>query len=85
MMDTADKISRFFNNSPKRQLALEGWMERHEAFQVFNDLFFPIFYCLEAISHSAATDWNRETRSDPSFWLYLNFRSLLHWCLHKKS
>ncbi len=27
MMDTADKISRFFNNSPKRQLALEKWID----------------------------------------------------------
>ena len=44
-------------------------MERHEAFQVFNDLFFPIFYCLEAISHSAATDWNRETRWDAQSFL----------------
>ena len=91
MMDAADKISRFFNNSPKRQRALEEWMEnvlpedenrrklkelcrtrwveRHEALQVFNDLFFPIFYCLEAISHSEATDWNRETRSDEQSFL----------------
>ena len=60
MMDVADKVARFFGNSPKRQLALEAWIEdvlqgekrkklkemcktrwveRHEAFQVFSDLF----------------------------------------------
>ena len=27
MMQTADKISRFFSNSPKRQLALEQWID----------------------------------------------------------
>ena len=26
-MQTADKISRFFSNSPKRQLALEKWID----------------------------------------------------------
>ena len=85
MMQTADKISRFFSNSPKRQLALEKWIdnvlteenrkklkelwrtwwvERHEAFEVFFDLFLPTFCCLEAIVYSPPSDWNRETRSD---------------------
>ena len=27
MMQTADKISRFLSNSPKRQLALEKWID----------------------------------------------------------
>ena len=27
MMESADKISRFFNNSPKRQLTLERWID----------------------------------------------------------
>ena len=26
MMQTADSVSRFFSNSPKRQLALEKWI-----------------------------------------------------------
>ncbi len=84
MMQTADTISRFFSNSPKRQLALEEWIdnvlpdenrkklkelcrtrwvERHEAFEVFLDLFLPTFSCLEAIAHSTS-NWNRETRTD---------------------
>ena len=91
MMDTTDKISRFFNNSPKRQLALEKWIENvlpqeeqrrklkelcgtqwvecHEAFQVFSDLFSSIFACLEAIAHSPPANWNRETRSDAQSFL----------------
>ena len=39
-------------------------MERHEAFEVFSDLFLPIFCCFEAIVYSSSSDWNRETRSD---------------------
>ena len=64
MMETADSITRFFNNSPKRQLELEKWIadvcpneekrrklkemcrtrwvERHEAFDVFVDLYLPL-------------------------------------------
>ena len=85
MMHTVQKVSRFFGSSPKRQLALEGWIndvlaeenrkklkdvcrtrwvERHEAFEVFSDLFLPTFCCLEAIVYSAPSSWNRETRSD---------------------
>ena len=86
MMQTADSVSRFFNNSPKRQLALEKWIdsvlpeeerrkklkemcrtrwiERHEAFEVFIDLFLPTVSCLKDIVHAPVADWNRETRSD---------------------
>lgn len=85
MMQSADKILRFFSNSPKRQLALEDWLdkvlpdenrkklkelcrtrwvERHEAFEVFSDLFLPTYCCLEAMAYSSASDWNRDTRSD---------------------
>ena len=84
MMDVADKTSRFFANSPKRQLCLEKWIhdtlleeekrkklkqmcrtrwiERHEAFEVFSDLFLPVVCSLEDISRS--TGWNRESKSD---------------------
>ena len=82
-MDVADSVCRFFNNSPKRQLALEKWVEqllegeqrkklksvcktrwveRHEAFEVFVDLYQPLVCCLEDIKDS--TDWNRETKND---------------------
>lgn len=85
MMQTADAVVRFFNNSPKRQLALETWIEDihheekrkklkemcrtrwvecHEAFAVFSDLFFPVVSCLEAIAISDHAHWNRDTRSD---------------------
>ena len=90
MMQTADKICRFFNNSPKRQILLEGWIEstmpkinrkrlkelcrtrwieRHEAFEVFLDLFLPIFGSFEAIVSSPASDWNRESHSDAQSFL----------------
>ena len=82
MMQTADSVSRFFSNSPKRQLALEKWIgellpeekrskmkqmcrtrwvERHEAFEVFRDLFMPIVCCMEEIASSYASEWNRES------------------------
>ena len=82
MMQTADAIARFFSNSPKRQLALEEWVdtilqgeqqrklkemcrtrwvERHEAFEVFSDLFMPTVSCLKAIANSTNEEWNRET------------------------
>ena len=70
-MDMAECIHHFFDNSPKRQLALEKWIadtlpdnekrkklksvcktrwvERHEAFEVFLDLFIPVVCCLEDI------------------------------------
>ena len=90
MTQTADMISRFFSNSPKRQLHLEAridctmpgeqrkklkalcrtrWVQRHEAFEVFCDLFTPTFCCFESIVHSAASDWNRETHSDAQSFL----------------
>ncbi|XP_065883923.1 52 kDa repressor of the inhibitor of the protein kinase-like [Dysidea avara] len=90
MMQTADAIARFFKNSPKRQLALEKWIEdilagekrkkvkemcrtrwveRHNAFEVFCDLFLPIFCCFESIAGSSGSEWNRETRSDAQSFL----------------
>ena len=84
MMQNTDAVTRFFNNSPKRQAELERWIgditlgerkkklkdlcrtrwvERHEAFEVFADLFIVIVSYLEEIS-SAGTGWNRDTNSD---------------------
>ena len=40
------------------------WVERHEAFEVFADLFLPTVSCLEAIAGSISSQWNRTTRSD---------------------
>ena len=39
-----------------------GWVERHEAFEVFSDHFLSVVCSLEDISCS--TRWNRESRSD---------------------
>ena len=38
------------------------WVERHEAFEIFVDLFEPLICCLDNIKDS--TDWNRDSRSD---------------------
>ena len=50
------------------------WVERHEAFGVFIDLFMPITYCLEEIANSSPTDWNSETRSDAQSFVLTIFR-----------
>ena len=76
-MDIADKVARFFNYSPKCQLALEWhinqlhqeqvevskrkklkelcktrWVERHDAFEAFFELFNAILSCLEEMARS---------------------------------
>ena len=82
-MDTAESIYHFYRNSPKRQLALEKWVdellggghckklkslcktrwvERHEAFKVFVDLFEPLVCCTEDIKDSSK--WNHDSRAD---------------------
>ena len=88
MMDVAGSVARFFNNSPKRQLALDKhidelhaqnseaskrkklkdlcktrWVERHDAFEAFAELYVATVSCLEGIVESSST-WNRETVAD---------------------
>ena len=48
--------------------------ERHEAFEVFIDLFMPITCCLEEIANSSPADWNSETRSDAQSFFLTTFR-----------
>ena len=38
------------------------WVEHHEVFEVFIDLYEPLVLCLESISESG--DWNREIQRD---------------------
>ena len=92
MMDIASGVARFFNNSPKRQLALDKfiedlhkreqdsskrqklkelcktrWVERHNAFETFLELFEPTVQCLEEIVEPTSRQlWNRKTISDAS-------------------
>ena len=48
------------------------WVERHQAFEVFLDLYQPLVYCLEEIKDSTESEWNSETRKDAqSFFLAL--------------
>ena len=43
------------NRKKLKELCQTQWVERHEAFEVFSDLFLPTF---------CSSDWNRETCSD---------------------
>ena len=52
-----------------KEMCRTRWVERHEALEVFSDLFLPIVSCLEEIMNNAKSDWNRETRSDANSYL----------------
>ena len=93
MIETVGSVARFFNNSPKRQLALEKWIsevlpyeekrrklkdlcrtrwvERHEAYDVFIDLFLPLISCLDDLVHASPAEWNRDTRFEALFFCCL--------------
>ena len=45
-----------------KEMCRTRWVERHEAFEVFLDLFMPTITCLEAIARSRPAEWNRDTR-----------------------
>ena len=45
-----------------KKMCRTRWVERHEAFEIFSDLFLPVVCSLEDISHSVR--WNRYSRSD---------------------
>ena len=40
------------------------WVERHESFETFIDLYQPLTTCLELIANGRPDEWNRETRAD---------------------
>ena len=48
-----------------KQMCRTRWVERHEAFEVFRDL----FNCMEQKASSHASEWNRESRSDANSFL----------------
>ena len=52
-----------------KEMCRTRWVERHEALEVFSDLFFPIVSCLEEMVNSTRSYWNRETRSDANSYL----------------
>ena len=45
-----------------KDLRRTRWVERHEAYEVFIDLFLPLI-SLEEIVRASPAEWNRETRS----------------------
>ena len=84
-MDTADKLVRFYNFSPKRQHNLEKfiddiqvgktdkvklkelcrtrWVARHDAFNVFIDLYESIVSSLQEIRNTN-DGWNAQSAND---------------------
>ena len=40
------------------------WVERHQAFEVFLDLYQPLVCCLEEMKDSSASEWNNDTKKD---------------------
>ena len=57
-----------------KDMCCTRWVERHEAFDAFIDLFMPITCCLEETANSSPTDWNSETRSDAQSFFVTIFR-----------
>ncbi len=68
-----DWISRVLPVEEKRQklkdLCRTRWIERHDAYDVFIDLYVPIVSCLEDLANSSPAEWNRETRSEAQSFL----------------
>jgi hypothetical protein len=96
MMQTAHKILHFFNNSPKRQVLLEKWIEstpeenrkklkelcqtrwvkRHEAFEVFSDLFLLIALRLLSTVHHLPGIGRHIRMLSHFYWLCRNWLSV---------
>ena len=61
-----------------KEMCRTRWDERHDAYDVFIDLFLPIVSCLEEIVRAPTTAWNRDTRTEAqSFLLALSQFSFL--------
>ena len=43
-----------------KEMCRTRWVERHDAFEIFIDLFISTVSCLEEISHASGEAWNRE-------------------------
>ncbi len=52
-----------------KEMCRTRWVEHHEAFELFSDLFIPIISCLKTISQSTSLEWNRDSRSDAESFL----------------
>ena len=45
------------------------WVERHDTYHVFIDVFVVVVSCLEEIVNAPPTDWNRDTHSEAQSFL----------------
>ena len=53
-----------------KELCKIRWVERHDAFEAFFELFNAILSCLEEMARSTLADWNRETISDAQSYVH---------------
>ena len=61
-----------------KEVCRTRWVERHEAYEVFIDLFMAVVSCLEEIAQSPPSEWNRDTCVDAqSHLLHLSHFSFL--------
>ena len=54
-----------------KYLCKTRWVERHEAYEAFIDLFLPLISCLEEVVHASPAEWNRDTRSESHSFCWL--------------
>ena len=59
-----DNIFQDEKRKKLKEMCRTRWVERHEAFQIFSDLFLPTVSCLETITNASTADWDRESQSD---------------------
>ena len=52
-----------------KEMCQTKWVKRHEAFELFIDLFLTTVSCLEDIVHAPVSEWNRETRANAQSFL----------------
>jgi len=45
-----------------KELCRTRWVECHDAFEIFCDLYLPTICCFESIAGSSGSEWNRDTR-----------------------
>ena len=65
----ADVCSNEEKRHKLKEMCRTRWMERHEAFDVFVDLYLPLVSCLEEISRGSPSHWKRDTRHEAQSFL----------------
>lgn len=53
-----------------KEMCRTRWVERHDAFQIFLDLYVPVVRCLEDMCRDNSQNWNRDTQKDASSYFF---------------